>query len=52
MGKLGQGIDTLKREGGLESPYETMFTSTLLQDFFVYFYLYIIYFTLTMVILQ
>ena len=37
--ELGQGIDALKK-GRLESPYETMmFTSTFLQDFFIYFYL-------------
>ena len=40
-------------KGGLESPYEAMmFTCTLMQDFFIYFYLFIIYFTLSIVILH
>ena len=38
-GQAGQGMNALKK-GGLESPYDTMmFTSTLLQDLFIYFYL-------------
>ena len=46
-GKLGQGMDALKK-GGLESLCE----STLLEDFFIYFYLFIISFTLTIDISQ
>ena len=50
--KLSQGMDALKK-GGAGIPLRNYdVTSILSQDFFIYFYLSIVYFTLTIVILQ